>query len=70
MEFNFSTGVVIGIVIAVIGFNIMGSDDKTQSAPSKSSYSSSRAYNNSYSGYRDYDDSNYESYGLHERGFH
>ena len=72
MESNFTSGLVVGIIISVIFFSIISSDDKPQnSAPAKSSYSSSGSYNNSYSGYRDYDSgSDYDSYGLHERGFH
>lgn len=65
MENNFSTGVIVGIVIGVIGMNILFPNDEPQtSAPVNTTTSG-----NYYSG--DYDDGgSYEEHGLHERGMH
>lgn len=68
MEFNFSTGVIVGIVIAVIFINIVSSADEPKTTARKQTVST---YGTNYRNY--YNDNNYdsyESYGLHERGMH
>ena len=66
MEFNFTTGIITGIIIAIIGMNILTPDENTQVNSSK--YSTPVSYSDHNYSYDDGD--NYESHGLHERGMH
>ena len=73
MESNFTAGIIIGIIIGVVGVKMLAPADThtTQSTPQVQTRTVVvPGYKYSYAGRDDsWDDHDYASYGLHERGF-
>ena len=67
MEFNFSTGIIVGIVIGIVGMNIVSPKDEPAVSKSKPVVQTTATTYHSYDD--DYDNYANEDFGLHERGF-
>lgn len=66
MEFNFSTGIIVGIVIGIIGMNIVSPKEEPTVSNTKPAVQTTAKI---YHSYDDYDNYPNEDFGLHERGF-
>lgn len=70
MEFNFSIGIIVGIVMGIIGMNVVSPKDEPAVSKSKPAVqTTTRIYHSSCNNYDDYDNYANEDFGLHERGF-
>ena len=74
MKSNFTTGIIIGIIIGVVGVKILAPTDThtTQTTPQVQTRTVVvPSYQYSYGRQDDgWDEHDYAFYGLHERGFH